>query len=51
MNTPPIDRFSYDDEITRRFLLATVFCGAIGMLVRLLIAPQLVNPVFNLGVE
>lgn len=27
MNTPPLDRFSYDDDITRKFLLATVFWG------------------------
>ncbi|MCP3861282.1 MAG: cytochrome C oxidase Cbb3, partial [Phycisphaeraceae bacterium] len=51
MNTPPLDRFSYDDDITRKFLLATVFWGTIGMLVGLLIALQLANPMFNLGME
>ena len=51
MNTPSLDRFSYDDDITRKFLLATVFWGTIGMLVGLLIALQLANPMFNLGLE
>lgn len=49
--TPPLtttlDRFSYDDDIVRKFLFATLLWGAVGMLVGLLIALQLANPFFN----
>jgi cbb3-type cytochrome oxidase subunit 1 len=41
------DRFVYDDAICRMFLLATVGWGLVGTLVGLVIALQLVNPVFN----
>ena len=47
--TPPLDAFSYDDDIVRKFMVACVAWGAIGMLVGVLIALQLANPVFNLG--
>ncbi len=44
-----MERFRYDDAIVRRFLLATFVWGFVGMLVGLIIALQLANPVFNLG--
>jgi cytochrome c oxidase cbb3-type subunit I/II len=47
--SPLLDRFSYDDAIVRKFLFATVLWGVVGMLVGLIIALQLANPVFNLG--
>jgi cytochrome c oxidase cbb3-type subunit I/II len=42
-----LDRFSYDDDIVRKFLFATLIWGVVGMLVGLLIALQLANPLFN----
>ena len=45
-----IEEFSYDDVIVRKFLFATILWGAVGMLVGLLIALQLANPLFNFGV-
>lgn len=48
-SAPLLDRFSYDDAIVRKFLFATVIWGVVGMLVGLVIALQLANPVFNLG--
>ncbi len=47
--TTPLDAFSYDDAIVRKFLVACVAWGAIGMLVGVLIAAQLADPIFNLG--
>ncbi len=46
-----LDRFSYDDDIVRKFLWATFIWGLIGMLAGLLIALQLANPIFNFGSE
>jgi cytochrome c oxidase cbb3-type subunit I/II len=43
-----LDRFSYDDAVVRLFVLATVIWGVVGMLVGVVIALQLVNPLFNL---
>lgn len=45
-----LDRFSYDDDIVRKFLFATVIWGVVGMLVGLLIALQLASPVFNFNI-
>ena len=42
-----LDRFSYDDDIVRKFLFATLLWGVVGMLVGLVIALQLANPIFN----
>ena len=42
-----MERFTYDDAIVRMFLLATVGWGLVGTLVGLLVALQLVNPLFN----
>ncbi|MES2305535.1 MAG: cytochrome-c oxidase, cbb3-type subunit I [Gemmatimonadota bacterium] len=50
--TPPgvvLDEFSYDDDIVRKFLVACFAWGLIGMLVGLLIALQLADHRFNLG--
>ncbi|MCC7053162.1 MAG: cytochrome-c oxidase, cbb3-type subunit I [Gemmatimonadaceae bacterium] len=44
-----LDAFSYDDDIVRKFMVACVVWGAIGMLVGVLIAAQLASPMFNLG--
>ena len=44
---PLLDRFSYDDDIVRKFLFVTLIWGVVGMLVGLLIALQLANPAFN----
>jgi cytochrome c oxidase cbb3-type subunit I/II len=46
-----LDRFTYDDDIVRKFTIATVVWGIVGMLVGVLIALQLAHPMFNLGVE
>ena len=45
--TERMERFVYDDGIVRMFLLATVIWGAVGTAVGLLIALQLVDPLFN----
>ena len=45
--TERVERFVYDDGIVRMFLLATVVWGAVGTAVGLLIALQLVDPLFN----
>lgn len=45
------EKFSYDNNIVRLFGNATIFWGAIGMLVGLLVAFQLIFPVLNFGIE
>ncbi|HEX8877790.1 MAG TPA: cytochrome-c oxidase, cbb3-type subunit I [Phycisphaerales bacterium] len=47
----PLESFKYDDAIVRKFVLATVLWGIVGMLVGLLIAVQLALPAANLGME
>jgi len=42
-----LERFRYDDDIVRKFVLASVLWGAVGMLVGLLAALQLAEPWFN----
>jgi cytochrome c oxidase cbb3-type subunit I/II len=44
-----MERFKYDDAIVRQFLLATFIWGFVGMLVGLIVALQLADPAFNLG--
>jgi cbb3-type cytochrome c oxidase subunit I len=44
-----VEVFSYDEQITRLFVLATVIWGLVGMLVGLLLALQLPFPEANLG--
>ncbi len=46
-----LEQFSYDDKICRLFLLATIGWGIVGLLVGVLIALQLADPRFNLGLE
>jgi cytochrome c oxidase cbb3-type subunit I/II len=48
MNTR-LDSFTYDDDIVRKFLVATFVWGFIGMLVGLIIAIQLGVPSLNFG--
>ena len=42
-----LERFTYDDDIVRKFLFATVLWGVVGMLVGLTIAFQMVAPALN----
>jgi cytochrome c oxidase cbb3-type subunit I/II len=44
-----LESFSYDDEVVKKFILATLVFGAVGFLVGLIIALQLANWKFNLG--
>ncbi len=44
---PRLERFTYDDDIVRKFFFATVFWGVVGMLVGLTVAFQMVAPVLN----
>ncbi len=44
-----LDTFTYDDAIVRKFLVATLIWGFVGMLVGLIIALQLAYPALNLG--
>ena len=46
---PRLERFSYDDDVVRKFVYATVLWGFVGMLVGALIALQLADPRWNLG--
>ena len=46
-----LDKFSYDNNIVRMFGNATILWGAVGMLVGLLIAFQLIFPALNFGIE
>jgi cytochrome c oxidase cbb3-type subunit I/II len=43
------ETFRYDDAIVRKFLIATIFWGVVGMLVGLVIASQLADWRLNLG--
>ncbi|HKZ05563.1 MAG TPA: cytochrome-c oxidase, cbb3-type subunit I [Methylomirabilota bacterium] len=47
--TVRLERFTYDDDIVRKFMLATVVWGLVGMLVGLVIALQLVIPGLTLS--
>ena len=52
--TPPagaMEEFSYDDAVVRKFLVASFIWGLVGMLVGVLIALQLANPAFNMGMS
>ncbi len=42
-----LETFAYDDDIVRKFLVATFVWGLVGMLVGLLIALQLAQPALN----
>ncbi|VAX38992.1 Cytochrome c oxidase (cbb3-type) subunit CcoN / Cytochrome c oxidase (cbb3-type) subunit CcoO [hydrothermal vent metagenome] len=47
----PLEEFVYDDAIVRKFMLATMIWGFVGMLVGLIIALQLAWPAANLGIS
>lgn len=44
-------KFYYDNQIVRLFILATLVWGIVGVLVGVIVALQLAFPVFNLGLE
>ena len=46
-----LETFTYDDAISRKFLLATVVWGIVGMLVGVIAALQLAAPAFNLDLS
>ncbi|MCW8823104.1 MAG: cbb3-type cytochrome c oxidase subunit I, partial [Ignavibacteriaceae bacterium] len=46
----PLEKFSYDNEIVRKFTIATTVWGLVGMLVGLIIATQLFVPALNLNI-
>lgn len=45
----PLESFSYDDAVARKFLLATFLWGLVGMLVGLVVALQLALPALELA--
>ncbi|ANQ51125.2 cytochrome-c oxidase, cbb3-type subunit I [Flammeovirga sp. MY04] len=47
--TSNLEHFSYDNVIVKNFAIATMFWGVAGMVVGLLVALQLANPIFNIG--
>ncbi|MBI5836880.1 MAG: cytochrome-c oxidase, cbb3-type subunit I [Candidatus Eisenbacteria bacterium] len=47
---PQLESFKYDDAVVRKFLFATIVWGLVGMLVGLLAALQLANPLFNFNI-
>jgi len=46
-----IERFVYDDDIVRKFLIMTAVWGVVGMLVGVIVAIQLALPGANMGLE
>jgi cytochrome c oxidase cbb3-type subunit I/II len=46
-----VETFYYDNGIVRKFGMATVIFGIVGMLVGLLVALQLAFPALNMGIE
>ncbi|MAY83250.1 MAG: cytochrome C oxidase Cbb3 [Flavobacteriales bacterium] len=46
-----VEKFSYDNNIVRLFANATILWGAVGMLVGLLVALQMIFPVLNMNLE
>lgn len=51
MSTKELENFSYDDEIVKKFTIATIIWGAVGMLVGVLLAAQLADWRMNFGLE
>ena len=45
--TVEIEKFTYDDDIVRKFTLVTLIWGIVGMLVGVIVALQLAAPLFN----
>jgi cytochrome c oxidase cbb3-type subunit I/II len=46
-----VEKFSYDNKITRDFAFATILWGTVGMLVGVTIAFQMFLPSWNLGIQ
>jgi cytochrome c oxidase cbb3-type subunit I/II len=46
----PVETFEYDNKIVRDFAIATIFWGAIGMLIGVIAATELFLPKLNLGI-
>ena len=46
-----MERFSYNDDIVRKFVFASIGWGIVGLLVGVIIALQLADSRFNLGLE
>ncbi len=46
-----LERFSYDDAVVRWFMGASLLWGVVGMLVGVIVALQLADPRFNLGLQ
>jgi cytochrome c oxidase cbb3-type subunit I/II len=46
-----LQKFYYDNKITKQFILATVIWGVVALVVGLLVALQLAWPVFNFNIE
>lgn len=51
MSSNNLETFSYDDKIVKKFSIATIIWGAVGMLVGVLLAAQLADYRLNLGLE
>jgi cytochrome c oxidase cbb3-type subunit I/II len=51
MSSQQVETFRYDDEIVRKFVLATIIWGVVGMLVGILAAAQLAHWPLNFGLE
>jgi cytochrome c oxidase cbb3-type subunit I/II len=51
MSNDSFDSVVYDDKIVKKFLLATLLWGFVGMLVGVILAAQLANWKFNFGLE
>jgi cytochrome c oxidase cbb3-type subunit I/II len=50
-NSGVMERFSYNDAIVRKFVFASIGWGIVGLLVGVIIALQLADSRFNLGLE
>ena len=46
-----LQKFSYDNRMTRNFAIATIVWGVVGLCVGLLIALQIFIPAMNFGLE
>ena len=46
-----LEKFSYDDEIVRKFMLATLVWALVAMLAGVFIAIELAFPALNMGIQ
>jgi len=51
MSNDSFDSVIYDDKIVKKFILATLLWGLVGMLVGVILAAELANWKFNFGIE